>query len=336
MELTSVVSLVAGLALLVVVLSDLFATVFLLGGGGGRQTSFVATRMWQGALWIHERRSEGSHSRLRAAGPLILLSGILLWIVELTLAWALIHVPEAFDTAEPIAFHDRLVFAAGKVVGRGRNEVELLASDGVWDALGSVAGATGVVIISMTLAYVLPVLDAVTQKRSAASHMHTLGNSVAAMRDMVARSEGGGEIAWHLETLTVMIVGIAERHRAYPVLHYFHSRDPHAALALGVARVTGLVRGGLPGASSVDATVLWPLARALHDLLGAVQSMGLGEFADSHPELDQQRLHEVGIEPLSEPVHEPPSREWIKAYVLYDGWDWQLVADDDVPAFDDA
>ncbi|HKJ56109.1 MAG TPA: hypothetical protein VJ978_08985 [Nitriliruptoraceae bacterium] len=81
--------------------------------------------------------------------------------------------------------------------------------------------------------------------------------------------------------------------------------------------------------SKVDATVLRPLARSLHDLLGAVQNVGLDDFAMNHADVDHQRLSDVGIEPLSQAVQDPPSQEWMYAYVQFDGWDCKIVVDDD-------
>lgn len=330
----SFASIAAGVAMLLFVLVDVFLTVFLIGGGAGPQTQFVADRIWRGALRLHNPTSERSHSRLRIAGPAILLLAVVLWVVELTVGWALVNVPEAFDTALPVGFDDRVVFAVRQVVGRARNADMLVPRDGVWDVLDAFAGSLGVVFISLVLAYVLPVLNAVAQKRSAAAHINTLGHSIEAMRTMVDESEDGGEIVWHLETATVSIASVAERHRSYPVLHYFHSKDPHAALAPAVAKLGLLVGSGVPGAPRVDATVLRPLARSLHDLLGAVQGMGLAHFAFEHDDVDHESLRDVGIEPLSATVHNPPSRDWLFSYVQFDGWQWDSVIDEAAAAQD--
>jgi len=326
----STVSILAGVALLCWVVFDVFLTVFAIGGGAGPQTGLLAERAWRLALRLHEPTSARSHSVLRCAGPIILLLILVTWITELIFAWSFIYVPTAFvEDSQPVGFQDRLIFGARMVVGRGTNSTALQPTDGVWDFMNSFGGLTGVTFVSLGLAYVLPVLAGVAHKRSVATHLNTLGNSVESIREMVDEAEGGGQIAWHLETLTTSIATTAERHRSYPVLHYFHSADPHAALAPAMAKLVVLVEGGLPSATSVDATVTRPLARALHDLLGALQHMGLERFALDHPGLARSDLEEVGIEPLSSRITGVPSIDWMRAYVAFDGWEWAIVTEPD-------
>ena len=78
----------------------------------------------------------------------------------------------------------------------------------------------------------------------------------------------------------------------------------------------------------VNATVLIPLARAMHDLLGAMQQMGLDNFAMEHPDFDREELGRVGIEPMSASIKDMPSTDWLRAYVAFDGWSWDIIEKD--------
>lgn len=110
-------------------------------------------------------------------------------------------VPEAFQDAQGASFGDRIVFAAKTVFGRGGNGPALATVDETWDNVHSVAGLTGVTLVSLGLAYVLPVLGAVAHKRSTAAMINTLGHSLESMQELLDRT-GGGQFGQHLLTLT--------------------------------------------------------------------------------------------------------------------------------------
>ena len=328
MELSSWLSLVVGTSLVLTMLVDLFVTVFLISGGAGPVSGRLAERLWRGALRLHRTDSRRSHSLMRAAGPAIVFAVILLWVVQLTLGWALVFVPEAFAAEREVGFTGRLAFASSAVLGRGGNRPQLETDQG-WELLHSVAGLTGVTLVSLSLAYLLPIIGAVVHKRSIAATVTALGDTVDAMRTTAATA-GGGSFELHLIALTPALSWSAERHRAYPVLHYFHSRDRHAALAPAAARLVLLLGHRMPQAEKVDATVVRPLGRALHNLMGALCEMGLADHARRSDGVDRTTIDATGLAPQDEGDRGPlPAVSLMRSYVRFDGWDWQDVADGD-------
>ena len=320
----SVVSIVAGVALLAFALVDLFGTVFMISGGAGPQSRRLADRAWRLALKLHKPQSDRSHSLLRAAGPAIVLLVILVWVVEFTVAWTLIFVPDAFTSPAPAGLEDRFTFAAQAVSGRGGNRPAAETVDGAWEVVHWLAGLTGVTLVSLGLAYVLPVIASVAHKRSIAATVHALGDSVDEMR-AVADKAGGGSFELHLIALAPQIAWSAERHRAYPVLHYFHSRDCHAALAPAVAKLVLLVQDGMPQCAAVDETVTAPLGRSIRNLLGALADMGLKDYAQTVG-VDPETVERVRLDPDRDAAPGPlPDVEVVRAYVQFDGWEWAEV-----------
>lgn len=316
-----------GAALILFTLFDVFKTVFMIGGGAGPQSGFLADRAWRRALRFHDPERERSHSRMRSAGPLIVLMILMVWTFELVLGWALVFPATAFEEPDSHVFADRLLFATTAVVGRAGNTPPLAVDGDGWEILHSLAGLTGVFILSVGIAYVLPILGAVAHKRSVAAKIHTLGDSVA---DMLAlgRTSGGSSFELHLVALVGEIGLTAERHRAYPVLHYFHSHDRHAALAPAVAKIALLLQEDLEDVDKVDPTVRIPLERAIANLLGAVSAMGLSRYARDVPDLDDSAMDGIELDPSSPGgAHDGaiPTR-WLEAYVRFDGWQWSTVA----------
>jgi len=340
-----VLSVALGASIIAWAIMDLFGTVFMVGGGPAAQTRWVASSVWRLAIRMHDPSSRRSHSLLRAAGPLIVLLVLLIWMSELTLGWALVFVPDAFGSGADPSFGDRLVFAAKAMIGRGGNSDLVAPVEGGWEALRTIAGATGVTLVSVGLAYVLPVLGGVAHRRSVAATIYTLGADVEEMRRLAA-TRGGSSFELYLVALVPALSVVAESQRSYPVLHYFHSKDRHAALAPALAMLVEFLRDDQESLEGIDATVTEPLCRAIHNVLEALIRMGLQEYAEDVAGVDTSELHPVGIgklvgDPDNEGVaiHESrdgveaevpgktvlPSKEWLEAYAGFDGWNWEDV-----------
>lgn len=327
MDVVSLLSIAAGFALVVAVIVDGFVTVFVIGGGPGFISSRIADRIWRLAIRWHDPSSRLSHSGLRAVGPLVLLLALLFWLGGLVVGWALVFVPGAFEGPEATGLADRLLFSAQMIIGRGGNDPRLSLDGDGWNFVQVVASLSGIAVLSLGLAYVLPVLGAVAHRRSIASMVHAMGETVDEIRDLAARLEGGGQVELHLISLTPAISFTAERHRSYPVLHYFHSSELRTALAPAIAKLCLLVRDGFPEAEKVDESVIRPLARAVRELLEALSHMGLEEFAH---QLDDPDCRNLSATPMNtDPDHggnEVPPIGWLKAYVAFDGWEWDPIA----------
>ena len=331
----STLSIALGIALILFTLVDVFFTVFMLGGGAGVQSRFIADRTWRLALRAHDSHSRRSHSLLRGVGPFIVLLVIAAWALELVIGWALVFTPAAFEeSASEIAnlnFHDRLIFAASTVIGRAGNSPELTVTSDNWETVHALAGFTGVVIITFALAYVLPILASVAQSRSIAALINALGDSVEDMRSL-GETPHGSSFELHLVGLAPAIMLVAEQHRAYPVLHYFHARERHAALAPAVAKLVLLLRSDTDGMDKVDRTVVKPLERAVFNLLEALSTMGLDRYAHDRDGIDDDALDSIVVDPTSRRhSDERHSTEWLKAYVRFDGWVWEEVTGEDAP-----
>ena len=325
----SLLSIASGAALIAWTYVDVLQTVLVIGGGAGVQSRRIGDRSWRLALRLHDPSSERSHSFMRAVGPLIVLGVLAAWVLELTLGWALVFVPEAFAASsvppDGVGFVDRLQFAAKAVIGRAGNGPLLEVSSDGWESVHALAGLTGVVIVSVGLAYVLPILSSVAHKRSVATTTHTIAEALEGVR-AAGRTRRGGPLEHHLVTLMPAISLATERHRAYPVLHYFHAYEPAPALAPAMARLVPLLRAELRAAGEGDAdaldpAVVRPLARTIASLLDALCRLGLDDYAEDHPGEAGTPSAPVDGEPAFDAADGGlPGEAWMSAYVRYDGW----------------
>ncbi len=310
MPTASVLSIVAGALVLLTALADILLTVFGTSSGAGPLSGRLAKAMWRMALRVHRPGSRRSHSLLRAAGPIIVFTIILSWVAALIVAWALFFVPGAFAEPGAVGLWDRLVFASKAILGRGGNSPALAASTTLWEVVRGFSGLSGVTMVTLALAYILPIRSAVVQKRTLALTISTLGKTERAMTRLKARAPEGGSVELHLIALVPMVALCVENHRAYPILHYFHSRDRRTSLALAVASLGLFLEQDHDDAPAIDRSVTEPLARALTSLFKELMALGLRERVDSAEEAVEQDRSAL------------PSEAALRAYVEYDGWVW--------------
>lgn len=97
--------------------------------------------------------------------------------------------------------------------------------------------ASGVLLVTLSMTYVLSVLDAVTQKRSFAQDVSGLGLDD---ESIVTTWDGSGfdDVALPFNSITTALNELTSNHKSYPILHYFYTDDREAAV-LSVASLDG-------------------------------------------------------------------------------------------------
>jgi hypothetical protein len=135
----------------------------------------------------------------------------------------------------------------------------------------------------------------------------------------------------HLAGPAEEVAHTAERHLAYPVVHYFHSPDPESAAPLAVARLDDallLLDGAVSDSVRPDPSAIRPVRRAVDRYLSAAgSSAGPGRSAVP-PVPDAQPLRSAGIplvpaaDFLRRAAEESDRRSRLAELVRSDGWSW--------------
>lgn len=230
----------AGLVLVAAALFDLAWTAVAAGSGAGPIASRVASITWTAALAVHRRRP--SHRLLSVAGVAIVFVVLAVWLALALAGWTLVFtaVPGAVldsTTAEPGDLVSRLYFVGYTVFTLGNGDYRPGA--GIWQLATSVAAGTGLVLVTLSLTYLVPVASAVAQRRQLASYIHSLGDTPQAILTNAWTGTGFDGLGQHLTALAPTLHGIREQHHTYPVLHYFHSTETASAAAPNIANLGG-------------------------------------------------------------------------------------------------
>ncbi|WP_254763221.1 potassium channel family protein [Natrinema marinum] len=291
-----------GVALLGIAVVDLLWTTLWIEGGAGPLTSRLMGWTWGGFKRVADRNSR----LLTLSGPVVLVAGLVVWICLLWAGWTLVFASGAHpfvDTIDegPLSWFEHVYFTGYTIFTLGNGDY--VPRDGVWQLATTLATASGMLFVTLTVTYVLSVLDAVTQKRSFASGVSGLGTS----GDEIVRAGWDGEefrgLDVPLNDLTSQLNALTENHKAYPILHYFHSgqrdRAPVASIAALDDALT-LFRFGIPETDRPSDAVLKTARASVRGYLETLHDAFVDPADRSPPEPTLEGLRDAGVPTVSD------------------------------------
>jgi hypothetical protein len=340
-----IVLVVVGSAIVLAVLYDLVATTVSLSAVRGP----VSTRI---SALLGSIGSRPSNRRLaplqRVLGPALLIGILVGWLTTLALGWSLVFSAEgalSSTTDEPqqssdVRWVDALFFVFGRLVGTGSSDLE--PAEAWWSTALAMLTLSGVILLTLVIAWILPVVAAVVQKRALASKISALGGTP---QDIILGSWTGrdlGDLNLHLLPIIDELTVLAQRHLAYPVIHYFHTTAQRTAVAARIAALdealTLIDAAGLDDVdrrTGLDVSVTRPLRQAISDYLSTLEYVFIHPAEEPPAPPPVGRLVEAGLAGpgtdrevvrLCEELE--ARRRLLRGYVLRDGWTWAAVCDD--------
>ncbi|ANU23250.1 potassium channel family protein [Planococcus donghaensis] len=225
--------LLAGILLLVLCIIDFTWTTLWIDGGAGPITNRLSSSIWRLMRLIARKNSR----LLSLAGPLVLSTTLLMWIVLLWVGWTFTFagIEQSVSPShgsDPVSWFDRFYFAGYLIFTLGNGDFSPL--EGPVQIISIIATATGMLFITFGVTYLISILSAVTMKRSLAVSIHGLGESA----EEIVRSAWNGEDYHDLNLLLASfsenLGSLAAQHAAYPVLHYYHAIDNTTAMPTAI------------------------------------------------------------------------------------------------------
>lgn len=327
-----VILVVLGALAVAAVFLDAFLTTLSVSAGAGPLTTRVLALAWRGLLRVHRQDSESSP--LIWAGSALLISTVLSWVTLLWAGWALIFAGSRAivdaTTQAPAGTADVIYYTGFTVFTLGTGD--FVADEPSWRVVTAVASFTGLFLITLAITYLISVVSAVVQRRALAVQVHALGSTGP---DIVRRgwtgTQFGDMFQQQLVGLLPTVVISAEQQLAYPVLHYFHSREavlaaPHAVAHLDEALTLlgkGVAEGHRPEVDAVE-----PLRHAIGRYLATATGTAWSPDAPVPPPPPLIVLREAGIphqtdeQYRSEVEADDARRKTLHRLVVSDGWSW--------------
>lgn len=321
--------LIGSLIVVVTVLDSLRTTMQL--GRGGKLSTITARVIWSVFVSLP---SWPKKSLQLFAGPAVMSGIIFTWVTGLWIGWFLIlssQTRAVINTSSnlPADIWGRFYYTGFSVVTLGVGDY----SPGTTFAqvVTILASMSGFFVFTLAITYAAPVLTAVVSNRHLSGYVQALGSTPEKIVTNAWDGESFGNLDQHLIELTSMILLMGRRFLAYPVLHYFHTRDRSMSISLSLAALHDalmLLEHAVDPRVSIDRATLRPLRAAL-DALWRGDRLKFAEPAESAPPLPSLApLRAAGI-PLvggenfrSAAADLDEARRTLLGFVHRRGWEW--------------
>jgi hypothetical protein len=254
------VAVVAGLSVILVVLSDAFATIVLPRRvnrrfSPSRLVLLVTWRCWS-ALARHlpgavGREGGGRQSNfLSVFGPLALLGLVGLWAAGLVVGFALLLWGSQPPVARAAAEGDfgTLVYLSGATfftVGFG----DVTPTSAIGRALAVIEGGTGFGFLAVVISYLPTIFGAAARREAAITLLDARAGSPPTAAGLLSRStHDPAALVLQLRDWEQWAADLLETHLSYPILAFFrsqHDRQSWLAALVVILDVSALVRVGI-------------------------------------------------------------------------------------------
>jgi hypothetical protein len=175
---------------------------------------------------------------LSLAGPVVLILTVLFWALLLWTGWVVLFSADAGSLANPQTREQadllgRIYFTGYTMFTLGTGD---FAPQGAfWQIASSITSLSGLFLLTLSVTYVLAVVEAVVGMRSFASQVWTLGHSAEAFVANAWNGRGFPAVEIHLVSLIELLGAIGEQHKAYPMLHYYHAEKLPQSASVNLA-----------------------------------------------------------------------------------------------------
>jgi hypothetical protein len=318
----------AGVVILAVTFVDVVWTTVAAGSGAGPLTGRMSRMLWRTALRVDRRTNA---SLLTPAGVAIVMTILAAWIGMIMLGWLLVFsasggAVRAATTGVPGDLADRVLFVGYTVLTLGLGN--FVPGQGAWQFATVVATGSGLLLVTLSVTYLIPVASAVVQRRQLAGQISSLGRS---SYDIVTNGWNGsdfGSLGQNLSMLLPSLHSLRLQHLSYPVLHVFHTRSTHDSAAISLTHLdgaVGLLRSAVDPDVRPDTQTLDAVAAALGEFLDTMDGIHIDDGPEPVPAPSLTPLIDAGI-PVDQSRYEHAvegserRRRLLASYLHDDGW----------------
>lgn len=322
--------LIVGSILLVVLAVDLIWTTLWVDGSGGPLSSRLSKGVWQLLRTVGSR-----HSRLLSlAGPLILVLTLSMWIGLLWIGWTLLFAGGEYTLIDtryggPATWSGRLYYVAYTMFTDGNGDFSPNGS--TWQIASSFTTASGMLVATLGISYLLSILGAVSDKRAFASGVTGLGMESEEFVQSGWDGDSFENLNLVLDSLSDDLDMLAEQHKSYPILHYYHSESQAEASAVAVAILDDaltLLEHGVPDEEAPNGALIESTRASTHDYIQTLNGAFIDPADSPPPSPDLDRLRDSEVPTVDESVFAEElaeldqSRRMLFGAVKADAWHW--------------
>ncbi|PKV75126.1 potassium channel family protein [Pontibacter ramchanderi] len=326
---------VAGIVLILAVFRDLVTTT-LSFKGGGKLTTFISEKIWR-LFQLLSRRNGRSH-KLEHVGHLLLIAIILSWVLGMWLGSFLLLLSDpvsvlSSNTDAPADAWEKLYYAGYTLSTMGNGDYK--PGSHMWGIVTNMLAFSGLAFITISITYIMPVLSAVILQVKLSVLINCLGDNPLQILINGWNGKNFDRLLKNDAIISELLIQHSENHKAYPIVHYFHSSELKKAIILNLAKLDeaiSMLMHVVERETRPDKKDLGMFRGALDFYLEVLQQDQKITTNEMPAAPDWAILEQEGI-PLDysclEDFHENEQlnkRRRILAHLLEeDGWDWDTV-----------
>ncbi|MDT0295043.1 hypothetical protein ACFQ3R_05390 [Mesonia ostreae] len=327
-----VILIFLGLLIQAVVLVDIFKTIIYINGAGFL-SSTVSKGIWR--LFYKISGGNGERKILNLCGPIILLVFLFMWISFIWLGYSLIYISEPSSvisntTGNSASLVGKIYYVGYMLTSLGNGDFR--AGSGTWQIISNIMGLNSMIFISLGISYLLPVLQAVIDKRTLAVHIDKLGSTPAEIIKNGYNGDGFEPLYQRFSNLESLLIKHGERHLAYPILHYFHANKKAHAISLSLAVLDETI--SIQEIYKIDDSPKnyhWYILKgALDNFYERLDCSFIIAAQEPPPfdyksQLSKEFANKVMADPMLELGKISDRRKKVLGYIQNDGWTWDDV-----------
>tara|TARA_R100000935_G_scaffold35121_1_gene55888 strand:+ start:4597 stop:5595 length:999 start_codon:yes stop_codon:yes gene_type:complete len=326
--------IILGTVIYLGIVIDILKTTLSMQGGGWITSSF-SHLFWNLMLKISGKN--GNSKILSHAGFFLLILIILIWVGLLTFSMFLLlqsDIDSIISTSKiPASALEKLYYAGFVISTLGIGD--FLASNNLWRIVTDIYGFTGLILITMSVTYFIPVLSAIIKQRKLGINLSSLGSSP---QEIVLNACNGKNYEFFkLQVLNFSdaLLEHNQNHRAYPVIHYFHNINKEHAVILQIARLNEalyILEKSLKPEYMPPKLLLTSLRSSLDNYIKVIKDVSHLKVKNEIPKsslknrLKEKNMLEPTIEEIEFSKEIQDNRRVFLSLVEMDGWKWDDVS----------
>lgn len=315
--------------IIIVILDALWTT---MGEGGGFITKGFTASLNKVLSKI--KLIYSSHRLMSYAGIGTTILAVLLWIVLLMAGWMLIFSSNEYSVIDSLnysyaGFYDRLYYVGYTMLTLGNGDFK--PNGPLWQMITVIASLSGLFTITFSITYLVPVVQAFTDKRSLAVLLTHLGKSPQNILENTWNGEDFNDLYEKCDKIILNLAQLEQRHKTYPVLHYLHSINRKEVLSIGLARLDEAITILLFGVDNVKKGKLELIRKIISDLLHTLQDAFIHAADETPPLPDLKKINLPGVKIKSNDEFKERAkiaeshRRLLKAFVINERRNWDEV-----------
>jgi len=322
---------ILGIILLILTATDLINT-SLSVRGAGFLTRRLSKSIWSVLLVVNKKM--GHRKVLQFGGAIILVSILINWLLLIWISASLLFISEPkslmnVETNTTTTIVNKIFFTGYTLSTLGLGDIE--PEGNFWDILTAILSFTGLILISIAITYLIPVVSAEITKRKISVNINTLGGSVQEILLNYWNGSNFKELEQPFIPLIDSIILHAQNHKAYSVLHFFHSSDRKEAFVLNITNldeVLTVLLHNIPKDQQPSYNTLIRLRKAISSYLVTLPATFITPGKKTPPIQILTDLESKGIPILSGTTVDQEykklttRRRLLLSLINDDGWEW--------------